>query len=253
MCRCRCTHWVQFTLVRRGYDNHKCHNKKPDRKWDWGSEWRHARKRWAGNFGDFWKKAVRFDSEWGQSSWGLRDAQRVYWGQLVEILTLGRAVQKWVEILTLGRTVQLGVSCGRCRNNQHSKNCVSLSSCRKTKSQDVAYWPLTRSSCQKKKCTCVNNRCIRSKISGDQGRSWLLRGWILCELWRSQEVGGSQIFYNPGDRKFRSVGEKMQEREPCPSSPGKRERNTVIAGRVWGQYVAIFVRSPTHSHTQPFQ
>ena len=22
------THWVQFTLVRRGYDNHKCHNKK---------------------------------------------------------------------------------------------------------------------------------------------------------------------------------------------------------------------------------
>ena len=29
----------------------------------------------------------------------------------------------------------------------------------------VSYWP--RPSCQKKKCTCVNNRCIRSKISGD--------------------------------------------------------------------------------------
>ena len=28
----------------------------------------------------------------------------------------------------------------------------------------VAYWH--RPSCQKKKCTCVNNRCIRSKISG---------------------------------------------------------------------------------------
>ena len=40
----------------------------------------------------------------------------------------------------------------------------------------VAYWP--RPSCQKKKCTCVNNRCIRSNISGDEGRPWLSRGWI---------------------------------------------------------------------------
>ena len=24
---------VQFTLVRKGYDNHHCHNKPPDRKW----------------------------------------------------------------------------------------------------------------------------------------------------------------------------------------------------------------------------
>ena len=29
-----------------------------------------------------------------------------------------------------------GVDCRRCRNSQHSKNCVSLSSCRKPKSQD---------------------------------------------------------------------------------------------------------------------
>ena len=26
---------VQFTLVRKGYDNHHCHNKTPDRKWGW--------------------------------------------------------------------------------------------------------------------------------------------------------------------------------------------------------------------------
>ena len=26
---------VQFTLVCKGYDNHHCHNKPPDRKWGW--------------------------------------------------------------------------------------------------------------------------------------------------------------------------------------------------------------------------
>ena len=26
---------VQFTLVRKGYDNHHCHNKPPDKKWSW--------------------------------------------------------------------------------------------------------------------------------------------------------------------------------------------------------------------------
>ena len=26
---------VQFTLVRKGYDNHHCNNKPPDRKWGW--------------------------------------------------------------------------------------------------------------------------------------------------------------------------------------------------------------------------
>ena len=35
--------------------------------------------------------------------------------------------------LTLGRAVHQGVGCERCRNSRHSKNCVSLSSCRKTK------------------------------------------------------------------------------------------------------------------------
>ena len=101
---------------------------------------------------------------------------------------------------------------------------------------------LTRPSCQKKKCTCVNNRCIRSKIS-DQARPWLSRGWIECEIvtLAGRRVG-IKLLYNPGDRKFRSVGEKMQEWGPCPrearppgprlSSPGERERNAVMAIRV---------------------
>ena len=45
-----------FTLVRGWCDNHKCHNKNPRWEIGLGCEWRHTRKRWAGNFGDFWKK-----------------------------------------------------------------------------------------------------------------------------------------------------------------------------------------------------
>ena len=99
----------------------------------------------------------------------------------------------------------------------------------------VAYWPLTRPSCQKKKCTYVNNRCIRSKISGDQGWPWLSRGWIECEIvtLAGRRVG-VKLLYNPSDRKFRSIGEKILEWEPGPwlSSTGEQERNTVLAIRV---------------------
>ena len=136
----------------------------------------------------------------------------------------------------------------------------------------VAYWP--RPSCQKKKCTCVNNRCIRSKISGDQGRPWLSRGWTECEIvtlagsrWASNyyitpATGSSDQLemrccrenQHPAEgalgtpdwavevQSLRWVGEKMLEWGPCPreaepsgprlSSPGERERNTVMAIRV---------------------
>ena len=53
---------------------------------------------------------------------------------------------------------------------------------------------------------------------------------------------GIKLLYNPGDRKFKSVGEKMLEWGTCPreagppgprlSSPGERERNAVMAIRV---------------------
>ena len=59
-------------------------------------EWRHARKRSAENLVFLKKGLWRFDAGPGYSSWG------------------------WVDS-------------GRCRNSHHSKNCVSLSSCRKTK------------------------------------------------------------------------------------------------------------------------
>ncbi len=62
-------------------------------------EWRHAWKRWAENLVISKKQLVEIWLWAGQSSWG--------------------------------------VDSGRCRNSQHSKNCVSLSSCRKTKSHEV--------------------------------------------------------------------------------------------------------------------
>ena len=128
--------------------------KTPDRKWDWyvndvmpGSEnlviskktlveiWLWARPVQLGATG--WYAFVGsvswdFDSGRGQFNWGLRDDTRLL-GQLVEILTLGRAVQKRVEIWLWAAQSSWGLTEGRCRNSQHSKNCISLSSCRKTK------------------------------------------------------------------------------------------------------------------------
>ena len=42
--------------------------KTPDKKWDWGCEWRPARKRWAGILGYFEKKAVSWDLDQLESS-----------------------------------------------------------------------------------------------------------------------------------------------------------------------------------------
>ena len=84
-------------------------------------------------FGNF-EKDVSWDLILGEASpaggYGIRSA---FVGSESWDVTLGRAVQRLVEILTLGRAVQQGVGCGRCMNSQYSKNCVSLSSCRKTK------------------------------------------------------------------------------------------------------------------------
>ena len=51
--------------------------KTPDRKYDWGYEWGHARKRWAEDFGLFWKKCswLRFEIRQGELIFGARRGQ----------------------------------------------------------------------------------------------------------------------------------------------------------------------------------
>ena len=79
--------------MHRGYDNHKCHNKKPRLEIGLGCEWRHARKRWAGEFGDF-EKDVSWDLTLGEASpaGGYGIAARLL-GHLVEIWLWARPVQ----------------------------------------------------------------------------------------------------------------------------------------------------------------
>ena len=101
----------------------------------------------------------------------------------------------------------------------------------------VAYWPPTRPSCQKKKCTCVNNRCIQSRMSGDN---------LDC---RRFELSGHKTIIYSVHRKFESVGEKMLEWEPCPSrgwAPRPPVEQPIRTGKKYcysqkngGQYVAV--------------
>ena len=110
-------------------------------------------------------------------------------------------------------------------------------------------------SCQKKKCTCVNNRCIRLKISG---------GDLDCrrvELSTNVTLAGSRWMSNYYITPATGSSEQLQRRcwnenyvpaETAPppgprlSSPGERKRKAVIARRVGGSICCGSVQSPTH-------
>ena len=129
------------------------------------------------------------------------------------------------------------------------------------RSPTVTYWP--RPSYQKKKCTCVNNRCIRSNISGAtltvEGLNWVRIVTLAGSRWttnyyKTPATGSSHLL----ERRCWNESHIPEEAGPPGlrlSSPGERERKAVIARRVGGggQYVAVFVRSSTPSYTQPFQ
>ena len=85
-----------------------------------GCEWHHARKRWRGNLVISKNTLIEF--------W--------LWVQAVQLRATGCAFVGSVSWdLTLCRAVQRTE--GRCRKSNHSKKCVSLSSCRKTKTQEM--------------------------------------------------------------------------------------------------------------------
>ena len=97
--------------------------KPPDRKCDWGVKDVIPGSNGLGILVNFEKSVIEI----------------YLWATPVQLWSTGcaaRLLGLWVKILTLGEGSSAGkLTEGRCRNSQHRKNCVSLSSCRKNKSQ----------------------------------------------------------------------------------------------------------------------
>ena len=115
--------------------------------------------------------------------------------------------------------------------------------------------------CQNKKCTCVNNRCIRLKISGDNLDSRRVELSVNVTLTRSRWASNYYITPVTGSSEQlerRCWNENHVPAEAWPpgpwlSSSGEQERNAVIARRVVGSICCSFVQSPTHlSQIIPF-
>ena len=117
-CRCSCSRPEDVTITDVIIKN-------PDRKC--------VRKWGTGSFGDFWKKQLVEIRTWANPVGSTGCAARLL-GQWVEIWRWTKPVDFWA----LARPVHLGLRDAPWVfwvwwNSQHSKNCVSLSSCRKPK------------------------------------------------------------------------------------------------------------------------
>ena len=129
----------------------------------------------------------------------------------------------------------------------------------------VIYWPTTRPGWQNRKCTNVNNRCVRSRNNQDI-IALTVDGLNECNLWRKQEEGDVELLYNlvktgsqllwrldPLVTRYGKESQRPAEWVPGPrlSSTGKRERNAVMANRV---RVNMFqFCSVSYSLSQPFK
>ena len=130
----------------------------------------------------------------------------------------------------------------------------------------VAYWPTTRLGCQNRKCTCVNNKCIRSrniriitltmdrlnecKIVMLTRRRWTLHYYIT-------QCTGNSISWGSEELEIRCSKENWHPEKLGPQAPGwvtqENGKETRLWPIVWGSICCSTVRSPTPSHTQPFQ
>ena len=91
------------------------------------------------------------------------------------------------------------------------------------------------------KCTCVNNRCIRSKISGYQRITLTVEGlnWVrIVKLARSRWTSNYYITYISSEQSERRCWNEnhvpAEAKRPGPrlSSPRERKRNAAMARRV---------------------
>ena len=99
---------------------------------------------------------------------------------------------------------------------------------------------------------------------------WLWTGWIGCRCDAHRKQVGVKQWYNPVREEVQLVGVSLLQfeevrtrpsrelgpRGPRLNSPAERGRNAAKDKGTGGQYVAVFVQSPTHlSHitlSQPF-
>ena len=109
----------------------------------------------------------------------------------------------------------------------------------------VTNWPSTQLS--------INNRCIRSKISGYHLDLWT--GWIRCncDAHRKQVTSNNYITgcyrrlelvgvcWLEFESQFEAVRTSSRQRVCGPqlSSPAEWERSAAIVRGTWGQYVAV--------------
>ena len=105
------------------------------------------------------------------------------------------------------------------------------------KNSIVTYWP--RPSCQKKKCTCVNHRCIRSKISGDNLDCRRVELSKNVTLARSRWA--SNYYITPATGSSDQLERRCWNENHVPAEAGppgprlsspERERNAAMARRV---------------------
>ena len=153
------------------------------------------------------------------------------------------------------------------------------------------YWPTTRAGCQNRKCTCVNNRCIWSRniriitltmdrlneceIVTPTRRRWAINYYITqCTgnsiSWRQDAVekastqqsgpSGSRLSscsWGSDELEIRCSRENQHTERLGPQAPGwtaqENGKETQLWPIEWGSIYRSSVRSPTPSHTQPFQ
>ena len=116
----------------------------------------------------------------------------------------------------------------------------------------ITYWP--RPSCQNRKCTCVNNRCIIYLITLTvNGLTWVLFVTPTRRRWMSNNYltrvkTGSQVSW-----KEHAEMRNMSQRGWAPKLPVKQPSRTgkkrCYGHKSGGQYVAVLFSLQLTSHT----
>ena len=131
---------------------------------------------------------------------------------------------------------------------------------------NVVYWPTTRPGCQNRKCTCVNNRCTRSRniriitLTVDRLNECEIvtptRRRCTLNYYITQCTGNS-ISWGSDEWVIWCGWENQHPERLGPQAPGwaaqENGKETRLWPIEWGTICCSSVRSPTPSHTQPLQ